>query len=153
MMVFEEHDYKKYPELSNSQLAEMPFDSPHVQIIEDFTATVVKVHDGDTITLRTGFRDFKFPLRMLNIDAPELGEGGEEAGDWLREQILGQKVTILMDKKNRVGKWGRLLGKVLYKGTDMGQTMLTMGLVKLFENRGEGKFRSLDKIFSLKKWF
>ena len=52
-----EHDYKAFPELSNTQMQELQFTSPHVQITEDFTAIVVKVHDGDTITLQTDFRD------------------------------------------------------------------------------------------------
>lgn len=153
-MIFKEHDYKKYPELTNSQLAEMLFDSPHQQILEDFDAEVVAVHDGDTITLKTDFRDFNFPLRFLDINAPELAEnGGIEARDWLADKILNQKVTIVIDTKNRVGKWGRLLGRVMYQGLDISQEMLNLGLVKLFENRGEGKFRELDTFFALEQWF
>jgi hypothetical protein len=59
-MVFE-HDYVANPELTNQQLAEYGWDSPHEQIERDFEAVVVKVHDGDTVTLRVGFRDFDFP--------------------------------------------------------------------------------------------
>ena len=77
-MVFE-HDYKNYPELTNSQLSEFGFSSPHKQITEDFTAEVVKVHDGDTVTLRTDFRDFDFPLRLAGVDSPEMNSGGEKA--------------------------------------------------------------------------
>ena len=65
-----EHDFHEYPELTNAQMAQHQFSSPHEQITSDFRAEVVRVHDGDTITLRTGFRDFDFPLRLLDIDAP-----------------------------------------------------------------------------------
>ena len=148
-----EHDFKNFPELSNAQLEELRFTSPHKQITEDFEATVIKVHDGDTITLRAEFRDFDFPLRFLDIDAPEMNAGGEEARNWLRERILGQGAQILINTKNRVDKYGRLLGRVLHRGMDVGEEELRMGLVTTFENRREGELISLDKIFSLKQWF
>ncbi len=150
MMIFE-HDYKKYPELTNKEMEMFQFTSPHVQITEDFDATVIKVHDGDTITLRTGFRDFAFPLRLLGIDAPEMNAGGETARDWLRSKILGETVYIEIDKEQRVGKWGRLLGRVIYAGMDVGEEQIYLGLVKPFEERGE-EIKNLEKIFSIKKW-
>ena len=119
-----EHDFKKFPELTNSQMGLYYFDSPHQQIAEDFDAKVVKVHDGDTITLQVDWRDFNFPLRFSNIMAAELNEeNGKAARDHLAEMILGETVRILIDKKNRVGKYGRLLGQVNYKGFDMGEQM------------------------------
>lgn len=151
-MVFE-HDYTKFPELTNTQLNDFGFASPHKQITEDFRATVVRVHDGDTITLRTTFRDFDFPLRMLNIDSKELNEGGEEAGEWLRTKILNQSVTILIDSKQRVGKYGRLLGIVLFNGMDVGEEELYLGLAKPFGSKDEGKIDKQNKIFALRQWF
>ena len=147
------HDFKKFPELRNSQLEEMRFESPHEQITEDFEATVVRVHDGDTITLRVGFRDFDFPLRFLDIDAPEMNAGGGEARDWLRGRILDEVVMIRIDTKNRVDKYGRLLGRVFHSGMDAGDEMLRLGLVTTFANRREGQLPNLDKMFSLKQWF
>lgn len=147
-----EHDFKKYPELKNRQIAEMPFDSPHQQITEDFCAVVVKVHDGDTITLRTGFRDFDFPLRLLDIDAPEMNADGEEARDWLSGEILDEAVEIMIDRRNRVDKWGRLLGRVMHRGLDMGDTMLRLGLVVPFGRRREGELPNLGMMFSMKQW-
>ena len=131
-MVFEEHDYKNFPELSNRQIEEFGFMSPHKQITEDFKATVVKVHDGDTITLRTNFRDFDFPLRILGIDAPEMNAGGEVARDWLSRRILNSEVQIIINEKKRVGKFGRLLGIVFHRGMDIGLEMTYLGLVAEF---------------------
>lgn len=122
------HDFENFPELSNSQMATEYFNSPHKQITEDFSAECVKVHDGDTITLRWPERDFDFPLRFLDINAPELNEGGEESRDWLKMKIEGEKVDILISKNKRVGKYGRLLGRVFYNGQDLGQEMLMLGL-------------------------
>lgn len=152
MMVFE-HDYKNFPELSNKQIQEFGFTSPHKQIIQDFNAKVFKVHDGDTITLRAGFRDFDFPLRFLGIDAPEMNAGGEVARDWLRNRILNKIVKIKIDRNNRVDKYGRLLGSVIADGMDVGEEELRQGLVIPFERRDEGKLPELHKIFRLEQWF
>jgi len=148
-----EHDYKRYPELTNTQLQEERFLSPHIQIEEDFIADVVKVHDGDTITLKTEFRDFNFPLRFLGIDAPEMNAGGDVARDWLKNKILNESVQILIDKNNRVGKYGRLLGRVIYRGMDVGEEEKYLGLAKPFTARDEGKLPNLDKDFNIGKWF
>jgi len=119
------HNFKKYPELTNPQLEMYYFESPHKQITEDFWAKVVKVHDGDTVRLRVSWRDFDFPLRMANIMAAEINEAnGIAARDFLAKLILNQEVEILIDKKNRVEKWGRLLGRIQHRGFDIGEEMI-----------------------------
>lgn len=116
------HDFKKFPELTNSQMGFYYFDSPHQQITENFWATVTRVKDGDTIQVKADFRDFDFPIRFSNILAAELNEkGGLESQKWLKNQIEGEEVEIVINPKNRVGKWGRLLGEVKHKGFDMGE--------------------------------
>ena len=147
-----EHDYQNYPELTNSQINDFGFNSPHKQITEDFEAEVVKVHDGDTITLRTDFRDFDFPLRLLDIDSPEMNDGGEESRDWLKGQILGDIVQIIIDPNNRVGKYGRLLGKVISRGLDIGEAEVRLGYAQPFGKKNEGKIPSLGKVFSMQQW-
>lgn len=141
-----EHDYKNYPELTNTEMEELQFTTPHKQITEDFYCEVVKVHDGDTITVRTDFRDFDFPIRLLDIDAPELSEGGEETREWLKQKILNEEVQILIDPKQRVGKYGRLLGRVFYIGMDIGQEELYLGLAKPFGKKNEGEIKPISLI-------
>jgi len=141
-----EHDYKAFPELTNAQLADFGFSSPHPQFTEDFDAVVVKVHDGDTLSLTTPERDFIFPLRLLDIDAPELSEGGEEARDWLKNLVLNETIRVQIDPDNRVGKYGRLLGKVIYGGMDVGEEMLHLTLVSKFGFKKEGQIESISKI-------
>ena len=142
-MVFK-HDFITFPELTNRQLETLRFISPHKQIEEDFEAKVVKVHDGDTIRLMTNFRDFDFPLRLLDIDAPEMNEGGEEARDWLRGKILNKKVKISIGK-NRVDKYGRLLGRVFHMGMDIVEEEIRMGLAKTFEGRRENVIPNINE--------
>ena len=122
------HDFKKYPELTNNQMNLYYFDSPHQQIAENFDAKVVNVHDGDTIRVSCAFRDFDFPIRFSNIMAAELNEkNGVEARNHLADIILGSDVEILINKKNRVGKYGRLIGNVIHRGFDVGEQMKADG--------------------------
>jgi len=121
------HDFKRYPELTNSQLQFYYFDSPHKQITEDFRARVVKVTDGDTIRVECDFRDFSFPVRFAALAAPELDEfGGLESQRWLHSQIMGKDVDIILSKK-RVEKWGRLLADVICFGMNMSEASAAAG--------------------------
>ena len=148
-----EHDWINYPELTNAQLNDIGLTSPHKQITEDFEADVIKVHDGDTVTLRTDFRDFDFPLRMSRIDAPELNNGGEQAGEFLRGQILGETVQIQIDRKNRVGKYGRLIGRILSRGLDMSEAEIRLGHAVPFGQKNEGLVPPINKQLNIKTWF
>lgn len=118
------HDFKRFPELTNQQMELYYFQSPHQQIAEDFWAKCVKVIDGDTIRVTVPFRDFDFPIRFSNIMAKELSEQGHPGRDFLANMILNAEVEILVDKKKRVGKYGRLLGRVQHKGFDVGEQMI-----------------------------
>lgn len=142
------HDFVNFPELRNGEQMQLYyFESPHRQITEDFEAEVVKVVDGDTIRVKCGFRDFDFPIRFLGTNAPEMNEPrGKEIQEWLESIILGKAVRILVDPKQRVGKWGRLLGTILFQGVNMNEEMIRSGKSTTFENRNEGKLPDLNKI-------
>lgn len=147
------HDFVKFPELANSQMEIYYFESPHKQITEDFRAEVVKVTDGDTIRVTTEFRDFDFPIRMLGINAPERNEpGGKEVQEWLEIQLLDEEIDVLIDRNQRVGKWGRLLGKIFHKGMDVGEMMMRSGKVTSFEGRNEGMLPELNEELSMRRW-
>lgn len=140
------HDFKKFPELRNEQMIHYYFQSPHKQIFEDFWAEVVKVVDGDTIRVKWHERDFDFPLRLLDINAPEMNEPrGEEVRGWLKGRIEGEEVEIRIDPKQRVGKWGRLLGKVFHGGMDIGEVMISQGMATTFEGRNPGKIPDISQ--------
>jgi endonuclease YncB( thermonuclease family) len=133
------HDFDRFPELTNNQMNLYYFDSPHQQIAEDFDAKVAKVHDGDTITLEVGFRDFTFPLRMSNLLAPELNEkGGVRSRDRLRALLLGKTIEVIVNKDNRVGKYGRLLGEVRESGFDIGEQMIQEGFAVALDEEQPG---------------
>ena len=132
------HDFISWPELTNAQMQFYYFDSPHKQITEDFTAKVVKVHDGDTITVRWSERNFDFPIRFANTAAPELNEeGGHKTQSWLEKRILGEEVMIILSPQ-RVEKWGRILGTIIHNGMDVGEEEIMMGLATTWEGRKDG---------------
>ena len=141
------HDFNNFPELTNSQMDLYYWKSPHKQITEDFTAVVVKVHDGDTVTLRWNQRDFDFPIRFAQTNAPELSEPkGREVQQWLENILLNQIVDIQINPQNRVDKWGRLLGTVIHNGIDMSQMSMDLGMATPFASRNEMKLQNINQV-------
>lgn len=118
------HDFDRFPELTTTQAVIYYWDSPHKQIFESFNARVVKVTDGDSIRVEWDERDFDFPIRFAYIDAPEMNEGGQESKSWLESQILGKEVFIRINPNNRVGKFGRIIGEVMFGGESMSAASL-----------------------------
>ena len=141
------HDFVRFPELSNSQMATEYWNSPHKQITEDFTAEVIKVTDGDTITVRWEERDFDFPVRFLNTNAPEMSEeGGKESKEWLEGILLNQEVDIRINPAQRVGKWGRILGNVIHGGISLNEQSIIQGWATPFDDRNEGQIPNIQDI-------
>lgn len=139
-------DFKARPELwSGISMDLYYFDSPHKQITESFKARIVKVHDGDTVTVRTDFRDFDFPVRMIGIDARELNAQGHSARDWLESIVLNQNVDILVDPNERVGKWGRILGQIIHQGINLNELAVIEGMAVPFDQRNELANRAEEK--------
>ena len=146
------HDFKRFPELTNSQLQIYYFESPHKQLIEDFRAKVVKVIDGDTIRVEMNDRDFDFPIRFSNTAAPEMSEaGGREAQSWLENQILGKEVDIVIHE-SRVGKWGRLLGEVISNGVSMNEESMRRGFAIPFSERESSTIPNFSAEIEVSQW-
>jgi endonuclease YncB( thermonuclease family) len=94
---------------------------------------VIKVYDGDTITIasKLPFPDspiYKFPVRLLGIDCPEIKGSTETeknlaktARDALSTRINGKIVTL---KNVSTEKYGRLLADVYIDGVNMNLWML-----------------------------
>ena len=126
------HDFKTQPELTNSQMQLYYWQSPFRQITSSFNAKCVKVTDGDSIRVTWTGRDFDFPVRLSGINAPELNNGGKESGDWLRDLILDKEIRIEIDRDNRVGKFGRIIGEVIHNGININQLSLSQGRSDIF---------------------
>jgi micrococcal nuclease len=93
---------------------------------------VIKVYDGDTITV--GFyvpgetSPYRLSVRLLGIDTPEMKGGSVEeknkaklAQQFLSSQILGKIVSLQNGCKE---KYGRLLANVYCEGVHINQLMI-----------------------------
>lgn len=111
------------------------------QIETDTTASqtlvVVKVADGDTFTGRTAAKKL-VRVRLLGIDAPEVAHdgqpaacGGDAAAKALTSLIQGRKVKVIRDPRaDQVDRFGRTLGYVELKGSDVGLSLISKGMVE-----------------------
>jgi len=121
------------------------FESPHKQITENFMAKVEKVTDGDTVRVSCDFRDFNFPIRISDLAAPELNEGGRESQKWLENRLLGEEVEVIVSKA-RVEKWGRLLADIRHFGELMSEAVVMNGQGVSWENRDQNQvFGNFEK--------
>ena len=125
------------PDYTNINMTEVkPFIPP---ISSGF---VVKVYDGDTITIisKLPYKDsalYKFSVRLNGIDCPEIkGETLKEkqcaqlARDELSKLILNKHV-VLKDLKTE--KYGRILAEVYLDDLHLNQYMLDMNLAVKYD--------------------
>ena len=127
------HDFKLFPELTNSQMQFYYFESPHRQITEDFEGKVVKITDGDTIHVKWSEREKPVVVRFIDTQAPERDEeGGRESARWLERQIMNEYVRVQIEPKLRVGKWGRIIGRIIHFGIDINSSSIDNGFAVPF---------------------
>jgi len=90
---------------------------------------VTRVVDGDTLDVEGNLR-----IRLVLIDAPELGEAGAaEATDHLTSLCLGTRALVDEDD-NQIGDdpFGRILAVVYCKGSNANAAMLSSGHADTF---------------------
>ena len=104
----------------------------------NYRATIIKVHDGDTVTARI---DLGFDVsvtetfRLARINAPEVVGAsktrGLESRDYLRQQLLNCLVD-LTTQKDRREKYGRYLAEIYYLGstTNVNDEMVSKGFAE-----------------------
>ncbi|MGI8479008.1 MAG: thermonuclease family protein [Gaiellaceae bacterium] len=100
-------------------------------------AVVQRVADGDSLVLRGGAR-----VRLLQIDAPELGDGECYGGEALRElaRLLQPGDAILLEvdpRLDRVDRYQRLLRYVRSADTNVNVELVRRGAATPFFSRGE----------------
>ena len=88
-----------------------------------FPAKVVKIYDGDTITIHQCKQQIK--VRLFGIDAPELKQPyGKKSKQFLANLIAGKVVEVEENGKDR---YKRTLGIIYYKGQDINAQMVLNG--------------------------
>lgn len=88
-------------------------------------ATVVAVHDGDSVRVLPFGTGGQLILRLSGLDAPELCQaGGLAARDALRQRIAGQLVWVQISGRDDYGRW---LAQLQHQGEDLGPWLVSQG--------------------------
>ena len=96
-----------------------------VSFAEELIGKVIKVSDGDTITVLDS-NNQKHKIRLKGIDAPESQQTyGDISTQSLSELVYDKEVFVNWDKKD---KYYRILGKVIVDGRDANYEQLKKGL-------------------------
>ena len=118
--------------MNSSEISELLVSStPFVPPITD--GIVVKVYDGDTITIVSKLPYdasplYQFSVRINNIDCPEIRGSDEDekkcakiARERVRQLILGRKITL---QNVKTEKYGRVLADVFIDEQDIGLLLI-----------------------------
>ncbi|OAQ21021.1 thermonuclease family protein [Thermosulfurimonas dismutans] len=92
---------------------------------------MVKVYDGDTVTVLLGGRRER--VRLIGIDCPELRQRpwGKRARDFLRRLVLHRTVRLELDV-DPWDRYGRLLAYVWLDGELVNETLVREGLCLIY---------------------
>lgn len=94
-----------------------------------FSAKVVKVSDGDTITVLTQNKE-SVKVRLYGIDAPETKQDfGKASKQYLSSLIAGKIVEI---KSNGQDRYGRVLGTIYLDNADINAKTVEEGYAWAF---------------------
>ena len=89
----------------------------------------IRVVDGDTIRARADGKEIK--IRLVNIDAPEIGQPfGNKSKNFLDKLLYAKKVTLLAEGKDR---YGRVLGNVFSDKSNVNAMMVKFGFAWVYE--------------------
>lgn len=90
---------------------------------DSLTGKVVKVTDGDTITVLVDIRQIK--IRLNEIDAPEHGqEFGQKSKDALADLVFEKEVRVVTHGEDR---YGRTIGDVFVGQTSVNEKLVEDG--------------------------
>src|SRR2546423_11823482 len=92
---------------------------------ETITGRVVRIADGDTVTVLDG-TNTQYRVRLQGIDAPESHQAfGTQSKKSLSDLIFDKDVTVIYDKTDQ---YGRLVGKILLNGKDVNLEQVKGGM-------------------------
>lgn len=118
---------QKYPVLVIAIIALLSWLSSFFPSTAD-PCEVLKIYDGDTMTLRCQGEQIK--VRLYCIDAPEMGQApwGTQARDYLRS-ITGSTVKLVRVDKDR---YGRIVGEVYNGEMNLNLAQVQAGYVAVY---------------------
>lgn len=94
----------------------------------DFTGKVVKVADGDTITVLRDGEQIK--IRLACIDAPEKAQPfGSVARQSMSKMLFGKEVRVVEQGRDR---YGRTIGRVYQGDVDVSAEQIQQGMAWVY---------------------
>jgi endonuclease YncB( thermonuclease family) len=98
---------------------------------ETFTARVVAVHDGDTVSVQRGQGTIR--VRLEGIDCPEYRQPySARARQMTSSLVYGKSVIVEGHGRDR---YGRLLARLLVDGSDVNETLVRQGMAWHYQVR------------------
>ena len=118
---------------SQQPASSVPAHSRHSAKPATPACTITSVHDGDSMRVRCPGQKKTTPIRLNQIDAPELKQAhGIHSRDYLRSICpVGQKVEIKSDGQDR---YGRTLATVMCNGVDANAAMVKAGQAWVYDD-------------------
>jgi len=115
------------------------FTAPGLALAEAFSARVVGVADGDTITV---LRDkTRLKIRLQGVDAPEKAQAfGKRAKQFTSGLVFGKEVRIEPVKQD---VFGRTVARVIIDNKSLGEELLRAGMAWHFKRYDKQKKLSL----------
>lgn len=114
--------------------APQPTHTAGANVIKVLTGKVVKIADGDTITIDTG--GTKEKIRFAQIDTPEISHFGsptqpfgKEAGAALRQMVKDKNVRVEVEA---VDQYGRNVGTVYVGGLNVNRELVKNGFAWVY---------------------
>lgn len=96
---------------------------------DEIRGKVVRVADGDTITVREPNSD-QTKIRLFGIDAPERGQAfGQKSRKTLANLVANQTVDILIEDEDQ---YGRIVGIVLLNDKNINLSMVESGMAWVY---------------------
>lgn len=96
-----------------------------VSLAADVTGRVVRVADGDTVTVLDAGQ-VQHKIRLAGIDAPEKKQAyGEKSRESLEELVAGRTVVVEFTKRDR---YGRRVGRLLLDRLDVNLMQISRGM-------------------------
>lgn len=98
-------------------------------LAENLTGRVIKVQDGDTVTVLVGQQQIR--VRLLEIDAPESKQAfGRKSKESLAEMCAGKTAQVESTSKDR---YGRVLGWVTCGTQNANAEQVRRGMAWVFD--------------------
>ena len=92
---------------------------------------VIRVADGDTLTILIEPIKLDMPVRLAGVDAPEKHMAfGQASKQSLSDLAYGRQVLVEWNKKD---KYGRIVGKVIIDGQDINIVQVQRGMAWHFK--------------------